>query len=147
MFPVFAGYYRVITHKFTEAVTACTRPLQIQGRQNQSMDQEDAHEIKPLAIELCVIDGCSGIENHFLSGMCSLCSNRLSCIHAHRESTRQTQWVLKEYYSSVKKHEIVRFADKHRTSKEHIQWDNPVPERQTPPILSHLLFFVPNLQM
>ena len=44
------------------------------------MDQEDAHEIKPLAIELCVIDGCTGLENQFLSGMCSLCSNRLSCI-------------------------------------------------------------------
>lgn len=79
MFPVFAGYYRTITHKFTEAVTACTRPLKIQGTQNHSMDQEDAHEINALAIELCVIDGCSGIENQFLSGMCSLCSNRLSC--------------------------------------------------------------------
>lgn len=78
MFPVFAGYYRAITHKFTEAVTACRRPLQIQGRQNHSMEQEDVHEIKPLAIQLCATDGCLGVENQFLSGMCSLCSSPAS---------------------------------------------------------------------
>lgn len=82
MFPVFAGYYRDITHKFTEAVTACTRPLQIQGRQNHSMEQEDAPEIKPLTIQLCAIDGCSGIDNQFLSGMHSLCSSPAS---THKE--------------------------------------------------------------
>lgn len=143
MFPVFAGYYRAITHKFTEAVTACTRPLQIQGRQNHSMEQEDAPEIKPLAIQLCAIDGCSGIDRESVSFRYAFPVLQ-SCIYAQRENTKQTQWVLKEYYSAVKKHKSVRFADKHRVF---IEWVNPVPERQTPPILSHLLFFAPNLQM
>lgn len=57
------------TYEFTAVEVALIRPVQVEARQDSSMERASGHQVLPLAKELVVVDSCWVRESLFLKGV------------------------------------------------------------------------------
>lgn len=57
------------TYEFTAVEVALIRSVQVEARQDSSMERASGHQVLPLAKELVVVDSCWVRESLFLKGV------------------------------------------------------------------------------